>query len=1344
MQNNKFHKFIINIRIAKYKRQNYLFMNQEDKPDEIFEDLRKLINENEISAEDFVRFKNDLNSKEVKNYLDSLSKGSKPEQALREAFFSNNSKFAQYLFQDVFPEVNQEGGFLDYLIKAKREEISLEIKPLYKGILEKEKSGGRVFKKIKKLKLNPEDHKDQILKYLEGKREYVVLTNLDNWYLFSRSFSYNDECKYFASAKLFKLLEDFNQVDDFWFYLDKKEDLSIREPLDKKFYDSLKEWVEKLSEVKFDTEENIKTELIINFINKFIFIQSLDKFWVIQNNFIAEEWERTERKWMSKSKLRILEKFIEDIDEYFFELYDTELFKDKKLILSYINQEEENIRLFYKKFKLILGVDYGITAQGWIPGIIQYNFRRIDEDILGKAYETYLAEIRKEQGIYYTPKHITKFIVKNTVAEKFDRLIDSFRVSLKNNEFFKCSDILDKIFSIKILDPACGSGSFLIKALKIIWEKYSTLSELIEKEYDKYDNFASKLIRSKETEEKFEKILSLKKLINYEDRRELISKIIIRHLFGNDLDNNALEVTRLNIWLEAIKLTPKEFRYDKLPTGTNHILPNLEINLSNGDALVGFPTEVVLEYLEKNHKEDINTLLKLRKKYLQKPQNPELVTQILEMEQKIENLLDQKFHSYLEENSVSSEFLEDISLVHWPLNFYFAYFNQGSNEEKGFDIIIGNPPYFTIRGKGTGTLTQTYSYEYLKNAPNWEDFFRSQSDIYYYFIIKSIKLLKKSGRFGYIIEDYWLENDYADNLRNFILNKTSIELLIKFGEVKKIFEDAANDTCILIFKKETKEENKFKYLYCKKTFSVGDLHQNNQELIDHISSNFEKEDYSDEYIDIFDVDQNSLTHEKWVLSKLDKKEIIDKIENGTTVLGELCDVGQGVVPGRKKEFRIVSDRDSNDGEGYLIDREDDYFIVRDKKEEKTHNMEPQFLKPLITNSGIKKYILENSDDLLIYTIPLQDGRVEIEDNPGILSYLKIFEEELKGRYDYDGEKYPWYGYQRIQNVELFEENEIKILCPYRSEENRFAIDNVGYFGTTDLYGIVPKSSNLNINYLLGVLNSKLLTFWYMIAGKSKGLILEFFANPLKKMPIYLPSEEEQLEVANIVSEIIMKKRLIQEYKNIWEEISVQFRNGRIKLRKVILNDKINIQNGEFEKTWISKINVFPDSTDPMLKKEFSDFQIVLDSNTVLKIFGIKDRKEELLVKIETQKREFTEILYFEILDLLNSRSTVNTLNHIFKKTKISIIKPNIWENTDNLINYTQNRFSEFLDEQEIDNDDFHLINAINNVWDLELQIDAITFMLYRLKNEEIDLILNTIGVPDNIKRKIIQIFNNLN
>ncbi|KKN26485.1 hypothetical protein LCGC14_0874310, partial [marine sediment metagenome] len=1286
----------------------------------ILSDLRALFELDEISVVDFQSFLNKLKTKEVKDYLVGLSKGSKPEQVLRETFFTMNAELAKFLFKNIFPEVSQEGSFIDYLIKEEREEIILEIKPLYTAIFKKEKSGAKLVK-IKKNKLNPKAHEAQISKYLHEKRDYVVLTNLEEWYFFSKSALLEKTINPFGHTHLLDLLENFKQVDDFWQLLDNQEDIALKEPLDHNFFKSLKSWVSQLSRIKFNIEESKKTDLIINLINKFIFIHSLDSFFVISKNYIEEEWSNIERKWTAKNKLRFLRRFLEDINEYFYIIYDTELFiiaEEDKTILDFIDKDDQNIELLYQQLRIVLGIDYDTSTLIWIPGIIQYNLRRIDEDILGKSYETFLAEIRKEQGIYYTPNYITNFIVSNTVNTFFTNLISLFETSLRNKEYDKCKKLLNELFSFKVIDPACGSGSFLIKALKNIWQNYTILNELIEEKYRRYSSFGGTIQRVEEIENEFKEILTLKNTLNFNNKKKLISKIIIRHIHGVDLDKNAIEVAKLNIWLEAIKLAPKEFRSDRITKEINHILPDLEMNLCNGDSLVGLPDEEVIQYLLNIHKRNLEELFKLRNNYINEPAKIEYVKQIVNTKNRIREDLNNNFKEYLTKVNIDIQFLNLTLPFHWALDFWYVYFMDAtkkfSPEFTGFNSVIGNPPYFTIRGKGTGSLVQTYSYSYLQNVPNWKSHFRSQSDIYYYFIIKSINLLKKGSNFGFIIESYWLENDYADKLKKEIIESCSLKILINFGRVKKIFEDADNDTCILLFEKIIEKENRMKYVYCKKNFSVGTPQLNNRTLIAHIIQNISKEAFSDEYIDIFWVEQNSLKTTKWVLSKL--TEMITKIEDYKALLGSLCEIGQGMVPGRKKEFKISSQEDIGAGGGYWTSKDDKFFDVVNIKSNTAYRIESLFLRPLITNSGIRKFFIVPSKDYLIYTVPFQDGREDINNYPGILAYLKDNKSELKSRYDYSEnpteQKYPWYGYQRIQNIELFETSKIKILCPYRAEENRFALDNTGYFGTTDMYAIVPKSnSKIDLYYLIGILNSKLLTFWYKEAGKSKGLILEFFATPLSKMPIVLDGID-QGTVSKLVLKIVELKKINYRFGQIWFEVSQNYRNGTITLEKLLFEDKAKIQNDEFEKLWISKINQIPD-----ISKKFKKFKIVIKGKVGLQIYGIEGFEEIRLLDLETTNQEYRDIIYLEIRQLLQSRKKINNLKDLLSKSEISIIKPNIWEKTHNLIKYARKQFS-----KEYDNFLPDIIRVDLIVQALEINLDILIFQLYDLTQSEVTII----------------------
>lgn len=1328
-------------------------MSDKDNLKNILADLKRLFKKKEILAKDFRSFLNSLQSKEVENYLTGISKGSKPEAILREVFFTINSPFAQYLFKDVFPEVTQADGFIDYLIKSNREEISLEIKPLFTGIFKNEKTG-RIFSKLKKKKLNPEEHKTQILKYLKETSDYVVLTNLEEWYFFSKDFSLDLECKPFGSEELFKLLEDFTQVDDFWFYLDKKEELNIKEPLDENFFSCLKTWVSELNNVKFLVKDDKKLELIINLINKFIFVQSLDSFWVISKNYIQNEWIAIERKWAAKNTNRILKKFLEDINEYFYELYDTELFKiaeENKTVLSVLDSSSDNISLFYEKLKLILGVEYGEPSSSWVRGITQFNFRRIDEDVLGKSYETFLAEIRKEQGIYYTPKYITQFIIDNTIKKKIRLIIEPIPKLLEEKKFKEVLDLINELFEFKVLDPACGSGSFLIKALKVIWSEYNLLNSYIEKSYSKYSRFTGEIVRSKEIEKDFKQILEIKEILGFKDRRKLISKIIIRHIFGIDLDKNAIEVAKLNLWLESIKLSPQDFQFDKVPADTNHILPDLEINLCNGDSLVGLPDDFVIDQLSNSYSKELTELITLRNDYLENPANIESVKRIVEIKTFLNKELYEFYEEYLESNGINNDFLDKSVPLHWPLDFWYVYFNNDlmlkDPNMSGFTSVIGNPPYFTIRGKGTGTLTQTISYNYLKSSPVWKKYFRSQSDIYYYFIIKSISILKSKGNFGFIIESYWLENDYADKLKGDILGNVSLEFLVNFGKVKKIFEDANNDTCILIFEKDVKATSYFKYVYCNKNFSIGTPQQNNQRLVSHIVDKLNEDDYSDEYIELYLVAQNNLNLSKWILSRSDNLDLINKIELNKIPLGGesgLCEVGQGVVPGRKKEFRISADPEITNAGGYWTSIRTDEIEVVSFKSKKKYTLETELVKPLITNSGIRKYILIENQEFLLYTVPLQDGRLQLKDFTGVINYLKEYEKELKERYDYDGDKYPWYGYQRIQNIKVFENSNPKIICPYRAKENRFALDEKGYFGTTDMYGILPKANaSVDILYLLGILNSKVLTFWYKVAGKSKGQILEYFANPLSRMPIYLPSIKAQAVLSNLVSEIMILKKADQKFKEIWSTTSQKFRSGIITLEKLMLKDKVKVQNGKFGEVWISDTTIFPDSQSELLIKTFKEFDMVLDGDFNLKLYGVKDKEVQLLINIQTKLKEFRDILYLEIDKLSNSSKKIYSLKDILKKAEISVIKPNIWEKSFNLIKYSNEKFNSWKLENGITFEIDAAVELESRIENLESEVEARVLKYYGLTLQETEVMFTTLMIGERIKNKVIEKFNSL-
>ncbi|MEA2053792.1 MAG: N-6 DNA methylase [Candidatus Thermoplasmatota archaeon] len=215
-----------------------------------------------------------------------------------------------------------------------------------------------------------------------------------------------------------------------------------------------------------------------------------------------------------------------------------------------------------------------------VEELYDINFRKFDFDILGNTYETYLGhtlyfkedgtlglkpsqETRKESGIYYTPPYVVDYIVKNTVGELLKK---------KKPE---------EVSKIKVLDPACGSGSFLIKAFDYFKDYY-------EKENEK---------RRKEIEEKIKEYVgkggnSIHIFDNsgYEGIKEYEKKILKENLHGVDLDRQAAEIASVNLMLKALK------KGEKLPL-------ILGENIKVGNSLISGSEDELKKYFGDEWKE---------------------------------------------------------------------------------------------------------------------------------------------------------------------------------------------------------------------------------------------------------------------------------------------------------------------------------------------------------------------------------------------------------------------------------------------------------------------------------------------------------------------------------------------------------------------------------------------------------------------------------------------------------------------------------------------------------------------------------------------------------------------
>ncbi|HEY5235794.1 MAG TPA: N-6 DNA methylase, partial [Rhabdochlamydiaceae bacterium] len=396
-------------------------------------------------------------------------------------------------------------------------------------------------------------HKDQITKYL-FKNDYVILTDLRRAYLFNREAIGKYEP--FFEESFTDLLRRFRDADNIWDAIKRVEDQGIRPDLDDRFFQDLKRWHENFQEVKMLLPEGkTKRELIVLLLNKVIFIKTLEDYGLIDFRFLTDTYLRFKELWEERDLILFITRFFDEIEVWFGIYYDTELFKER--FWNYVDKDPVNVAKFRDTFEAMLGT--GRWEREFAQGLAHYNYRHIDEDVFGKAYETFIAEHRKDSGVYYTPRQITIYMAQKLVHDVFTPVINELIAALdKNNPNFEQAEVLmQRLYALRIIDPTSGSGSFLIKVLRQIDSEYQRITDYtawIENSdpeaIDKQPKVFGETARFRERHN-----------LGNHKRLTLIAQQILRHIFAADIDERALGTAKTNTWKEAVKLRPRIYNW---------------------------------------------------------------------------------------------------------------------------------------------------------------------------------------------------------------------------------------------------------------------------------------------------------------------------------------------------------------------------------------------------------------------------------------------------------------------------------------------------------------------------------------------------------------------------------------------------------------------------------------------------------------------------------------------------------------------------------------------------------------------------------------------------------------
>jgi hypothetical protein len=794
----------------------------------------------------------------------------------------------------------------------------------------------------------------------------------------------------------------------------------------------------------------------------------------------------------------------------------------------------------------------------------------VDPEMLGKVFENLLeVEDRKSKGTYYTPREIVHYMCQESLinhletalgpkipteelatfvrfgeqAIENDQYVDQEGLEANSNSrySYKISEAIRKnaqemdeeLASICICDPAVGSGAFLVGMMNEIVRKREVLTSYL-------TDGANRSL--------------------YQFKKEAIHN----SLYGVDIEAGAVEIAKLRLWLS---LVVEEDNIKRIAS-----LPNLDYKIMQGNSLLeeyeGIKliderffaepenNEHVIEQLKQQEK-------KLQRQYIRLHQNNELtdqkkkeinrqlkkiprqIKQYQKQEQtngavsdlfgsnraqeKAEQLLelqDRFFDTYrrdekqdlktrietltwelieltLQEQNEQQK-LEELKTLRqrqeYPFFLWRLHFAEVFQDKGGFDVVIANPPYIK-------EYTQRSAFNGFRDSP----YYQGKMDIWYGFACKSIDLLKQDGIECFIAQNNWVTSSGASIMRNKVLDSTRIRKMIDFGSYQ-IFDTASIQTMVMVFQKD----------------KMADHYEFDMRKIDKSDAGF------DDVLDILDkkdnrgikyltptVNNKLLTGESLTFSSKKIEDVLTKLFNRGNFKFDNKEVGQGIVA--PQDF--VSSKHLDElKDGFEVG--DGIFVLHDaqKRQIDWNEKETKIIKPFFTTNELHRYYgTSNNNYWLIYTDSSfgkkykgskKNPPADSSKYPKIISHLNQFRDVITSAWK------P-YGLHRAREERLFIGEKI-ISLRKCSNRPRFTYTNFPCYVSQTYF--VIKTDRIDLKYLTGLLNSRLIMFWLKHKGKMQGNNFQVDKGPLMKIPIFVPDgDSDILDLINKVNQILQAK-----------------------------------------------------------------------------------------------------------------------------------------------------------------------------------------------------------------------------
>ncbi|EFO28822.1 Eco57I restriction endonuclease [Roseibium sp. TrichSKD4] len=708
----------------------------------------------------------------------------------------------------------------------------------------------------------------------------------------------------------------------------------------------------------------------------------------------------------------------------------------------------------------------------------------VDPEMLGKVFENLIPENeRKGSGTYYTPREIVHYMCQESLINYLDAKlnIESRPVEEKGQQSlipdFGKTDLLTNYVDVYApVVPRDDLAEFIYHGdvaqehdataqVKTQQEDYAgryqhKIPETVRKYASQIDDalahvkicdpaigsgafpvgVMNEIVRARG---------SLNAYLGDEDRTPYDFKrhAIQESIYGVDIEASAVDIAKLRLWLSLV--------VDEEDFGTIKPLPNLEYKIVAGNSLLSVEKDLFNNSL-------FSELEGLKEKYFDETRPSEK----LRLKNKIDELS-------LQVRRGQKAF--DVALD----------FSEVFRKNKGFDLVIANPPYLKERDN-------KHVFEEVNSSPFGKKYHQGKMDYWFYFLHLGIDVVRRNGSICFITSRYWLNSFGAKKLIGRVKDNLVFKDVVDIGKLK-VFDNVAGHHMVHLYSKSDLW-NEFRYKILENDVrDVNETESGNNVTISTLRTS-----------DVFRDEEINFRTPEIDFSKSEP-------------LSSKFLVSQGVVQNPDKVTKKSAEK-------YNLTAGEGVFVLTDKELEdlNLNESELEYVKPFFEGANIKNYGLDRkSKKNLLYIT--KENCASLEGLLHIKSHLEKYKAIMLSRRETKDGRLDWWHLHWPRKEEYFTEEKIVVPSMFKEPDCFLYETQESFFGISENV-ILKKGDGSNLLALYGCLISNVAMYWFKHNGKERGAGYDISVSKLKVFP--LPSDlsgEDGLEIAKFVEEKLLKQ-----------------------------------------------------------------------------------------------------------------------------------------------------------------------------------------------------------------------------